>query len=55
MLDTYLAKEALRHSYAADTMVEAARRFDAFVREARLSSVPELHRLAKTMSRWRTG
>jgi transposase len=54
VLDAWLAKEALRHSYAADTMVEAARRFDAFVREAKSSSVPELHRLAKTMSRWRT-
>jgi hypothetical protein len=35
-------------------MVDAARRFDAFVKEAKSSSVPELHRLAKTMSRWRT-
>lgn len=54
VLDAWLAKEALRHSYAADTLVEAARRFDAFIREAKSSSVPELHRLAKTMSRWRT-
>lgn len=53
VLDAWLAKEALRHMYAADTMVEAARRFDAFIREAKSSSVPELHRLAKTMSRWR--
>ena len=53
VLDAWLTKEALRHSYAADTMVEAARRFDGFIREARSSSVPELHRLAKTMSRWR--
>lgn len=34
-------------------MVEAARRFDAFIRKAKASAVPELHRLAKTMSRWR--
>jgi len=54
ILDTWLAKEALRHMYAADTMAEAARRFDAFVKEARSSTVPELHRLAKTMVRWRT-
>ena len=54
VLDTWLAKEALRDMYAADTMVEAARRFDAFLKEAKSSSVPELHRLAKTMSRWRT-
>ncbi len=54
VLDTWLAKEALRDMYAAGTLVEAARRFDAFVKEAKSSSVPELHRLAKTMSRWRT-
>jgi transposase len=54
VLDAWLAKEALRHMYAADTMTEAARRFDAFIKEAKSSAVPELHRLAKTMSRWRT-
>jgi transposase len=54
VLDAWLAKEALRHMYAADTMAEAARRFDAFIKEAKSSAVPELHRLAKTMSRWRT-
>ena len=54
VLDAWLAKEALRSMYAADTMAEAARRFDAFVKEAKSSTVPELHRLAKTMSRWRT-
>ena len=54
VLDAWLAKEALRFMYAADTMAEAARRFDAFIKEAKSSSVPELHRLAKTMSRWRT-
>jgi transposase len=53
VLDAWLAKEALRFMYAADTMAEAARRFDAFIKEAKSSSVPELHRLAKTMSRWR--
>ncbi len=40
--------------YAADTMAEAARRFDAFIKEAKSSAVPKLQRLAKTMSRWRT-
>ena len=54
MLDAWLAKEALRWMYGADTMAEAARRFDAFVKEAKSSAVPELHRLAKTMSKWRT-
>ena len=53
VLDAWLAKEALRSMYAADTAIEAARCFDAFVREAKSSSVPELHRLAKTMLRWR--
>lgn len=54
VLDAWLAKEALRWMYGADTMAEAARRFDAFVKEAKSSAVPELHRLAKTMSKWRT-
>jgi transposase len=54
VLDAWLAKEALRWMYAADTMAEAARRFDGFIREAKSSSVPELHRLAKTMTKWRT-
>jgi transposase len=54
VLDAWLAKEALRWMYAADTMAEAARRFDAFIREAKSSAVPELHRLAKTMTKWRT-
>ncbi len=53
VLDAWLAKEALRFMYAADTMAEAARRFDAFVKEAKSSVAPELHRLAKTMSKWR--
>ena len=53
VLDAWLAKEALRFMYAADTMAEAARRFDAFVKEAKSSAAPELHRLAKTMSKWR--
>jgi transposase len=48
------AKEALRWMYAARTMTVAELRFDAFVKMARSSSVPELHRLAKTMSKWRT-
>ena len=39
--------------YAAETRAEAARRLDAFVAECRESAVPELHRLAKTVSRWR--
>lgn len=53
LLDTLLAKEALRSMYAAETSAEAARRLDAFLVECRDSAVPELHRLAKTVSRWR--
>ena len=53
VLDTVLAKEALRWSYAADDIAEAARRFDAFIRECKASKVPELHRLARTAVRWR--
>lgn len=48
------AKEALRWMYAANTMAVAALRFDAFVTMAKSSSVPELVRLAKTMTKWRT-
>ena len=54
VLDTVLAKEALRWSYAAQDLAEATRRFDAFIAECRISRVPELHRLARTALRWRT-
>jgi len=53
VLDAVLAKEALRWSYAADDITEATRRFDAFVGECTSSTVPELHRLARTALRWR--
>ena len=53
LLDTLLAKESLRSMYAAETRAEAARCLDAFLVECRDSPVPELHRLAKTVSRWR--
>jgi transposase len=39
--------------YAADTRAEAARCLDAFLAECRESAVSELHRLAKTVCRWR--
>ena len=54
VLDALLAKEALRAMYAADTVAQAAVRFDAFVAECRGSAVPELHRRARTALRWRT-
>jgi transposase len=53
VLDTWLAKESLRDFYAAASLAEAVRRFDAFIAECRTSRVPELHRLAKTMTKWR--
>jgi transposase len=53
VLDALLAKEAVRAMYAAEDPAEAARRFDAFVAECQESSVPELHRLARTALRWR--
>ena len=54
VLDTLLAREALRWMYAADTPAEAAVRFDGFIAECTGSRVPELHRLARTAQRWRT-
>jgi len=54
VLDTWLAKESLRDFYAATNPADAARLFEDFVAECRSSRVPELHRLAKTMTRWRT-
>lgn len=51
---TWQAKEALRWMYAAPTMAVATQRFDAFVNTAKSSTVPELARLAKTMTKWRT-
>ncbi len=53
VLDAWLAKESLRASYAAPTPAEAAQLFDEFVAECRSSPAPELHRLARTMARWR--
>lgn len=53
MLDTWLAKESLRDFYAATGPAEAAGLFDDFLAECRSSRVPELHRLAKTMAKWR--
>ena len=39
--------------YAVETRAEATRCLDAFLGECRESSVPELRRLAKPISRWR--
>ena len=53
VLDALLAKESLRTMYAAEDSTEAARRLEAFLAECRESRVPELHRLARTVARWR--
>jgi transposase len=53
VLDALLAKEALRTMYAANTRAEASQRLDVFVDECNDSAAPELHRLARTISRWR--
>jgi transposase len=53
VLDALLAKEALRHFYAANDLDEATVRFDAFITECQASKVPELGRLARTAKRWR--
>ena len=53
LLDTLLAKESLRSMYAAETRADATRCLEEFAAECRESAVPELHRLAKTVSRWR--
>ena len=39
--------------YGAGTRADAVRCLDAFLAECRDSTVSELHRLAKTISRWR--
>jgi transposase len=54
VLDALLAKESLRSMYGADSRAEAAPRLDDFLAECRKSAVPELHRLARTIARWRT-
>ena len=53
VLDALLAKESLRRMYAAHSRREAGRRLDAFLAECHEASAPELHRLARTVARWR--
>lgn len=54
VLEALVAKEALRGVYSATSTAEASGCFDAFVTECRKSLVPELHRLARTATGWRT-
>ena len=48
----YLAKELLREVFATDDVDEARRRLRRFYEHCRLSDVPELGRLARTVRRW---
>jgi transposase len=48
----YLAKELLRETFAAPTALEARRRLVGFYKYCAHSDVPELERLARTISRW---
>jgi transposase len=50
----YLAKELLRETYLADHVFEARRRLTAFYDHCATSGVPELERLARTVTRWET-
>jgi Transposase len=50
----YLAKELLRGTYLAANALEVRRRFVAFDDHCTSSELPELERLARTISRWET-
>jgi transposase len=50
----YLAKELLRETYLAEHVFEARRRLTTFYEHCNSSGVPELARLAKTITRWET-
>jgi transposase len=48
----YLAKELLREAYAAPHLIDARRRLRTFYQWCAQAGVPELTRLAKTVSAW---
>jgi transposase len=50
----YLAKELLRETYLAPNALEARRRLVTFYDHCARSEVPELDRLARTITRWET-
>jgi transposase len=50
----YLAKELLRETYLAEHVFDARRRLTVFYDHCRSSGVPELERLARTVTRWET-
>jgi transposase len=49
----WLAKTSLRDAYAATSRAEVARLFDDFLAECHALRIPELHRLAGTLTKWR--
>jgi transposase len=50
----FLAKEHLREVYSVDDPADAIRLLDAVLVECATSDIPELRRLGRTLSRWRT-
>jgi transposase len=50
----YLAKELLRETFDADDVFDARRRLVTFYEYCAASDVPELERLARTITRWET-
>lgn len=50
----YLAKELLRETYLAGNVFDARRRLTTFYDHCATSEVPELERLARTITRWET-
>jgi transposase len=50
----YLAKELLRETFSAEDVFEARRRLIIFYDQCHSSDVPELERLARTVTRWET-
>ncbi len=54
MLDTLFSQRGSALDVRRGPPREARRRFDAVIAECRESTVPELHRLARTLVRWRS-
>jgi hypothetical protein len=50
----YLAKELLRETFTAANVFDARRRLTTFYDHCHSSDVPELERLARTITRWET-
>jgi transposase len=50
----FLAKEHLREVYSVDDPADAIRLLEAVLVDCATSDIPELRRLGRTLSRWRT-